>query len=132
MVLLLVDVCWCRGGVYINLQNEHFFRILQQNRVQNIIQCHDKNIWKRCVLHFYIIVLRPIFDTIYKGGKRVKIYMWALHHELVLFQQSRNCFCYVPENNIEGGILVWTTSKRWCEDNMLATIPSTKGIRIKF
>ena len=36
--------------------------------------------------------------------------MWALHHELVLYQQSRNCFHHVPDNEIEGGILVWTTS----------------------
>ena len=36
--------------------------------------------------------------------------MWALHHELVLFQQSRNCFRYVPDNEIRGDILGWTTS----------------------
>ena len=64
----------------------------------------------RCVLKNYLIVLRPIFDTTYKGKKQVKIYMWALHHELVLFQKSRNCFRYVLENDIEGGILGWTTS----------------------
>ena len=43
--------------------------------------------------------------------KQVEIYMWALHHELVLFQKSRNCFRYVPENEIEGYILVWTMSR---------------------
>ena len=64
----------------------------------------------RCVLKKYLIVLRPIFDTTYKGKKQVKIYMWALHHKLVIFQQSRNCFCCVPENEIEGGILGCTTS----------------------
>ena len=36
--------------------------------------------------------------------------MRALHHESVLFLQIRNCFCYVPDNEIEGGILGWTTS----------------------
>ena len=36
--------------------------------------------------------MRPIFSTTYKGKKQVEIYMLALHHELVLFQQSRNCF----------------------------------------
>ena len=36
--------------------------------------------------------------------------MCTLHHKLVLFQQSGNCFCYVPENDIEGDILGWTTS----------------------
>ena len=36
--------------------------------------------------------------------------MRALHHELVLFQQSRNFFRYLTENDIEGDILEWTTS----------------------
>ena len=36
--------------------------------------------------------------------------MWALHHELVLFLQSRNCFWYVPDNDIEGDILGWNLS----------------------
>ena len=65
----------------------------------------------RCVLKNDIIVLRPIFDITYKGKKQVEIYMWALHPEFFLFQQSRNCICYVPENEIKGGILGWTTSK---------------------
>ena len=43
-------------------------------------------------------------------GKQVKIYMQSLHHGLVLFRQSRNCFCYVQDNDIEGGILGWTMS----------------------
>ena len=67
----------------------------------------SKNI---CVLKNYAIVLRPIFDTSYKGEKQVEICMWDLHHGLVLFQQSRNYFRYVPENDIEGEILGWTTS----------------------
>ena len=58
----------------------------------------------------HVILLRPIFDTTYKGEIWVKIYMWALHHKLVLFQQSRNVFRYVPENDIEEYILGWTTS----------------------
>ena len=36
--------------------------------------------------------------------------MRDLYHELVLFLQSRNCFCYVPENDTEGGILGWNLS----------------------
>ena len=64
----------------------------------------------KCVLKIYIIVLRPIFDTTYKGEIQVKIYMWALHHELFLFQQSRNCFCYEPDNEIEEDILGWNPS----------------------
>ena len=53
--------------------------------------------------------MRPIFDTTYKGGILVEIYIWDLHHKLFLFQQSRNCFSYLPENDIEGDILNWTT-----------------------
>ena len=64
----------------------------------------------RFVLNIYVIVLRPILDTMYKGKKQAEIYMRAPHPELVLFQQSRNCFCYVPDNEIEGDILGWTTS----------------------
>ena len=45
-----------------------------------------------------------------KREKQTEIYMWALHHKLVLFQQSKNFFHYVPENDIEGDILGWTTS----------------------
>ena len=29
---------------------------------------------------------------------------------MVLFLKNRICFCYVPENEIEGDTLVWTTS----------------------
>ena len=55
--------------------------------------------------------MRPIFNTTYKGKKKqVKIYMLALNHELVLFQKSRNYFRYVPDNEIKGDILRWTTS----------------------
>ena len=54
--------------------------------------------------------MRPIFNATYKGKKQVEIYMWDLHHKLVLLLESRNCFRYVPENEVEGGILGWTTS----------------------
>ena len=64
----------------------------------------------RCVLKIYVIVIRPIFDTTFKGEIQVKIYIRALHHELVLFQKSRNCFHCVPENEIEEDILVWNPS----------------------
>ena len=66
----------------------------------------------RCVLKFYVVVLRPIFDTMYKGKKQVEMYMWALHHELVLFLQIMIFFRYVPENEIKGDILGWTASCR--------------------
>ena len=52
---------------------------------------------KRSVLNIYSIVLTPNLDTSYTGGIQVKIYMWDLHHELVHFQQSRNCFRYTRE-----------------------------------
>ena len=55
----------------------------------------------------YVILVRHIFDTTYKGEIQVEIYMWYLLHELVLFQKSRNCFCYVPDNETEGDILGW-------------------------
>ena len=64
---------------------------------------------KICVLKNYVIVLRKIFDKTYKGKKQAKIYMWDLHHKLFLFQQSRNCFSYLPENGIKWDILNCTT-----------------------
>ena len=51
--------------------------------------------------------MRPIFDTTYKEKKKVKKYIWDLYHELFLFLQSRNLFCYVPDNEIERDILIW-------------------------
>ena len=36
--------------------------------------------------------MRPIFDTAHKGEIEVEIYMRALCHKLVLYQQGRNCF----------------------------------------
>ena len=68
----------------------------------------------RCVLKIYVIVLRPIFDNTYKGEIEVEIYMRALHHELILFQQIRNCFRYVPENETEEEILGWNPSASAC------------------
>ena len=59
----------------------------------------------RCVIKNYVIGLRPIFDATYKGEIQVEFYTRALHHELVLSQQSRNCFRFVPENEIYEDIL---------------------------
>ena len=42
--------------------------------------------------------------------KQVEKYTWYLHHELVLFLQSRIFFRCVQDNDIEGDILGWTTS----------------------
>ena len=71
-----------------------------------------------CTFKIYVIVLRPIFNTTYKGKKQVEKYMWAIHHELFLFQQSRNCFPYVPDNEIEGGILGWNPSLDGISENI--------------
>ena len=65
----------------------------------------------RCVLKFHVIVLRPIFDTKYKGEIQVGSYMRSLHHELLLFQQSRIFFQYVPDNEFKEDILVWNPSR---------------------
>ena len=56
----------------------------------------------RCVLKFCVIVLRPIYDTTHKGKKQVKIYVWDLHHELVLFLQSRNFFAVYQRMILKG------------------------------
>ena len=99
-----VDCCYVlMQGKYIYTLKMYISRIMHQNRAQNMIQCHDNNIWNICVL------LIPIFDKIYKGIKQVKNNMWALHQKLVQFIQSRNLFCYVPNNEIKGGILGWKT-----------------------
>ena len=91
MVLLLVAVCWFRENRY-KASKWTFYQILHQNRVQNIFQCNYNNIEKKiCVLKIYVIVLRTIFDTTYPK-KLVEIYIWALHHKLVLFLQSRIFF----------------------------------------
>ena len=108
-MMLFVAVCWCRVNRY-KPYKWTLFRILHQNRVQNVIQWHNNNIWKQMCIKKYVIVLIPIFDTTYKGEIQVEIYMWALHYELVLFQKSSNYFCYVPDNKIERYILGWNPS----------------------
>ena len=107
MVMLLGAVCWCRESWYIPTKCA-LLQIMHRTREQIIIQCHDKNIWKQMCIKTYLIVLKPIFDTMHKGKKQVKKYIWVLYHELVIFLQSRNCLCYVPDNDIKGDILGWT------------------------
>ena len=110
--------CWCcsllcvdAGEIDIYLQNVHFSGFCTKIGYKTESNVMITKFENKCVFKIYLIVLRHIFDTTYKGKKQVEIYMWALHHELVLFLQSRNCFRYVPENDIEGGIVGWTTSK---------------------
>ena len=47
--------CVLMQGKYIYIPSKWtFFRILHQNRAQNIIQYHDKNIWKQmCITKLY-------------------------------------------------------------------------------
>ena len=104
--LLCVDSGW----IDINLQNEHFFEFCTKIGYKTLFNVMITTFENRYILKIYAIVLRPIFNTKYKGGKQVEKYMWDLHQELFLFQQSGNCFCYVPENEIKGIILGWTTS----------------------
>ena len=103
------SLCVDAGKIDINLQNEHFSEFCTKIEYKTYLNVMITTL-KRCVLKICVIVLRPIFDTTCKGKTQVEIYMWYLHHELVLFLQSRNCFCYVPDNEIEGDILGWTTS----------------------
>ena len=109
MVLLLIAVCWCRVNKY-KPSKLILFWILHQNRVQNIIQCHDKNIWKQMCTKKLSYNTETYLRYNVLRGKQVEIYMWSLHHKLVLFLKSGNCFCCVPDNEIKGGSLGWTTS----------------------
>ena len=108
MVLLFVAVCWCRLYIY-KPSKWTLFRIIHQNWLQNIIQCHNNNIWKQMCIKKLCYSTETYLRYNVQRGKQVKIYMWYLHHKLVIFQQSRNCFCYLTENEIKGDILGWTT-----------------------
>ena len=110
MVHLLVAACWLRKDICI--PRKWTFSILCTKIGHklwfNVIITTFEN-W--FVLRNYIILLITIFDTTYKGEKHVEKYLWALYHGLVLLPQSRNCFRYVPDNDIEGEILGWTPYK---------------------
>ena len=51
-------------------------------------------------------------DTMYKRKMYVNIFMRTLYKELVVFQQSRICFCYITENEIIEDILGWNPSSK--------------------
>ena len=110
-------VKWCRwlslcvdaGEIYIPSKCV-FFRILHQNMAQYIIQCHDNKIWKQMCIKKSFYSTDTYLRYRIRRGKTGEKYMWDLHHELVIFLQSRNCFRYVPDNEIKGDILGWTTS----------------------
>ena len=105
--------CFCmlmQGKIYIPT-NCTLSQILHLNRSQNIIQYHDNNIWKQMCIKKVSYSTETYLQYNVHREKNVKKYMWALYHELFLFLQSSNCFCYVPDNDIKGDILVWTTSQ---------------------
>ena len=52
----------------------------------------------------------PILDKTYKQKKQIENYIFALYQKLVIFLKSRNCFRYVPDNDIEGGVFGLTLS----------------------
>ena len=66
-----------------------------------------KTFENRCVLKIYVIVLRPIFDIMYKEKNRSKytcdIYItnWSYSNKVGIFR-------YLLENDMEGDILGWT------------------------
>ena len=58
----------------------------------------------------YPTVMGPILDPMHKQKKQIENYIFALYQKLVQFLKSRNCFRYVPDNDIEGDIFGWTPS----------------------
>ena len=72
ILLLLVAVCWYRVNIY-KPSKWTFFRILHNNRVQNIIQFHDKNIWKQmCIKNLCYSTETYLQYTVLRGGNRSK------------------------------------------------------------
>ena len=70
--------CVLMQGKQIKPYKWTLFWLLHQNRIQKIIQYHDNKIWKRCVLKIYLVILRPIYNSTYKGGYRY-IFSWELY-----------------------------------------------------
>ena len=78
-----------------------------------------KKFENRFVLKLYVIVLIPIFDTTYKGVIQVEIYMRALHHELVIFQQSRDFFAMY--HRMRSKRTSWAGTCLICMDSIIMT-----------
>ena len=55
---------------------------MHQNRVQNIIKCHNNNIWKHMCIKKICYSTETYLRYNSQWKKQVKIYMWALHHKL--------------------------------------------------
>ena len=67
MVMLFIAVCLCRVDGY-KLYKWTLFRLLHQNRVQNIIQYHDNNIWKQMCLKMFCYRKETYFWYYVQGG----------------------------------------------------------------
>ena len=68
-------------------------------------------IFKCCVSQMYLIVLLPNRKRTYDQICLIREKIRALYRELVLFLRLINGFCYIPENEIEGGDLGWNKSQ---------------------
>ena len=112
MVKFLGAVCWCRESIYIPTKCT-LFQIMHQNKAQNTIQCHYNNIWKQICIENVSYITHTYLRSNEQRKETCQKYIWALYHELVLFLQSRNYFCYVTENYTKGGISVWTPSNSY-------------------
>ena len=96
--------CVLMQGKYIYTFKIYIFRILHRNRAQKIVQCHDKNIWKQICITKLSYSTETYIQSNVQGLKKVKKYMWALHHELVIFLQSRNFSLCTKEWYLRGNL----------------------------
>ena len=102
-LLLCVDA----SKIYTYVQYVNF-SILHTKTGQKQIQCHDKNIWKNMCVKKNLIVLRPIFNTTYKGKNQVEKYMWLYFTNWSYSYKVGSPPRSVPDNDIIGDILGWT------------------------
>ena len=75
--------------------------------VQNIIQCHDNNIWKHmCIKSLCYITETYLRYYVQRGNTGRNLHMSSTSR-IGPIPTNMNVFCYVPENEIEGEILGW-------------------------
>ena len=109
-MMLLGSMCWCRENIYIPTKCT-LFRIMHQTKAQDIIQFHNNKIENRYVFKNLSYSTKTYLWSKIQSKKQVEKYIWFLYHKLVLLLKSRNCFCYVPDNDTKGEILVWNPSQ---------------------
>ena len=68
------------------------------------------NIWKLMCIKKLSYITDTYLRYNIQREKQVEKYEWVLYHELVLFLKNRNCFWYVPDNDIKREILGCTPS----------------------